>query len=101
GMNAAELRQQAAARGLDNLRFIGRLPAERMPHFFALADALLVHLKRDPLFEITIPSKTLAYLACGRPIIAAVAGDAADIVRDAGAGLVCAPSDPPALARAI
>jgi glycosyltransferase involved in cell wall biosynthesis len=101
GMNAAKLRQQAAARGLDNVRFISQQTAERMPQFFALADTLLVHLKRDPLFEITIPSKTLAYLACGRPIVAAVAGDAADVVRDAGAGLVCAPEDPTALARAI
>jgi colanic acid biosynthesis glycosyl transferase WcaI len=101
GMNATKLRQQAAVQGLDNVRFIGQQPAERMPHFFALADALLVHLKRDPLFEITIPSKTLAYLACGRSIIAAVAGDAADVVRNAGAGLVCAPEDPPALARAV
>lgn len=101
GLAAAELQQQAAARGLGNLRFIGQQPAERMAHFFALADALLVHLKRDPLFEITIPSKTLAYLACGRPIVAAVAGDAAEVVRAAGAGVVCAPEDPAALARTI
>jgi glycosyltransferase involved in cell wall biosynthesis len=101
GLDEPALRRQAAEQQLDNVRFIGRQPAERMPHFFALADLLLVHLKRDPLFEITIPSKTLAYLACGRPIVAAVAGDAADVVRDAGAGMVCPPEDPVALARAV
>jgi glycosyltransferase involved in cell wall biosynthesis len=101
GVDAEPLRQQAIDRGLTNLRFLGRQPVERMPHFFALADALLVHLKHDPLFTITIPSKIVAYLACGRPIIAAVAGDAADIVRHARAGLICAPEDPAALARAI
>jgi colanic acid biosynthesis glycosyl transferase WcaI len=101
GLDAADLRREAAERRLDNVRFIGQQPAEQMPHFFALADVLLTHLKRDPLFEITIPSKTLAYMACGRPILAAVAGDAADVVRDAGAGMVCPPEDPIALARAV
>jgi glycosyltransferase involved in cell wall biosynthesis len=101
GIDVDGLRQMAHERRLPNVRFIGRQPAERMPYFFAWADALLVHLKRDPLFEITIPSKTIAYLACGRPIITCTTGDAADVVRDAGAGLVCAPEDPAALAQAV
>ncbi len=65
--------------------FVGRQPAARMPHFFALADALLIHLKNDPLFTITIPGKTTSCLAClpacVRPIIYAVVGDTAEIVR--------------------
>jgi colanic acid biosynthesis glycosyl transferase WcaI len=101
GLEEASLRQAARERGLENVHFIGRQPAEQMPYFFALADGLLVHLKRDPLFEITIPSKTVAYLACGRPILMAVTGDAAEIVRSAGAGLACPPEDPAALAQAV
>jgi colanic acid biosynthesis glycosyl transferase WcaI len=101
GLEEASLRQAARERGLENVRFIGRQPAEQMPYFFALADGLLVHLKRDPLFEITIPSKTVAYLACGRPILMAVTGDAAEIVRSADAGLACPPEDPAALAQAV
>jgi colanic acid biosynthesis glycosyl transferase WcaI len=101
GIDVERLKQQVAARDLTNVRFIGRQPAERMPHFFAWADALLVHLKRDPLFEITIPSKTIAYLACGRPILCGVAGDAADVVRDAQAGLIVPPQDAGALAQAV
>jgi len=101
GVDEVRLREIAQERGLDNVRFIARQPAERMPYFFALADALLVHLKRDPLFEITIPSKTIAYLACGRPILSCVAGDAAEVVQSAGAGLVCPPEDPAALAQAV
>jgi len=101
GVEEPALRRRAHERGLENVRFLGRQPAAEMPRFYALADALLVHLKRDPLFEITIPSKTLAYLACGRPILAAVSGDAADVVRDAGAGVVCYPEDPEALAAAV
>lgn len=101
GVEEPMLRQKVYERGLENVRFLGRQPAAEMPRFYALADALLVHLKRDPLFEITIPSKTLAYLACGRPILAAVSGDAADVVRDARAGVVCYPEDPEALAAAV
>ncbi len=101
GLDRPELERQVQTRQLTNVRFLPRQPAERMPHFYALADALLVHLKRDPLFEITIPSKTLAYMACGRPILCAVAGDAADVVRSAGAGVTCSPQHPPALAQAV
>jgi colanic acid biosynthesis glycosyl transferase WcaI len=101
GIDVERLKQQAATRQLANVCFIGRQPAERMPHFFAWADALLVHLKRDPLFEITIPSKTIAYLACGRPILCGVAGDAADVVREAQAGLIIPPQDASALAHAV
>ena len=101
GVEEAALRQGAADRGLTNVRFIGRQPAEQMPHFLALADAVLMHLKRHPLFAITIPSKLAAYLACGRPIVCAMEGDTADLVRGAGAGLVCPPEDPQALADAV
>lgn len=101
GVEEARLREQASVMGLDNVRFVGRQPGEQMPHFFALADVLLIHLRRDPLFEITIPSKTVAYLACGRPIVAAVTGDAAEVVQQAAAGLVCPPEDPAALAAAV
>jgi len=101
GVSVKALRQATQERGLSNVRWIDRQPAERMPHWFALADVMLVHLKRDPLFEITIPSKTMAYLACGRPILCAVAGDTADLVRSAGAGITCAPQDSAALAQAV
>ena len=48
-----------------------------------------------------IPTKTLAYLASGRPIIMAMEGAAARLVTDAGAGRVVPPDDPAAMAGAI
>jgi glycosyltransferase involved in cell wall biosynthesis len=101
GVEAETLQRAARERGLDNIRFIAQQKEESMPQFFALADALLVHLKRDPLFEITIPSKTIAYLACGRPILCTVSGDAAEVVREADAGVICAPENPSALAQTV
>lgn len=101
GMEEAALRRRAAELRLTNVRFVAQQPAERMPHFFAWADVLLAHLKRHPLFEITIPGKTLSYLASGRPVLSATVGDAADVVREAGAGRVCPPEDPGALAQSV
>ena len=87
--------------GLRNVRFLPRQAPEAMGRFYALADALLVHLKNDPLFRITIPSKTQAYLYMGKPIIMAVQGDAADLVRQASAGLISPSQNPVALADAV
>ncbi|MFZ5875390.1 MAG: glycosyltransferase family 4 protein [Nitrospirota bacterium] len=93
--------QHARAEGLANVIFKGRKPLETMPSYFSLADVLLVLLKREPIFSLTIPSKLQSYMACGRPIVAAIEGDAAEIVRESGAGVVCAPGDPEGLAEAI
>lgn len=101
GIALADLHRDAERRALTNVRFIARQPAERMSSIFAWADALLVMLKDEPLFSITLPSKMLAYFACGRPIIAALSGDGADIVRETGAGIVCPPGDADALAGAM
>ena len=64
------------------------------------ADVLLVHLRNDPLFEVTIPSKTQAYMAAGKPLLLAVKGDAADLVRRADAGVLAEPENAVALATA-
>ncbi len=101
GVDEPRLRALSEEKGLDNVRFLGRFPQEEMAQLYAIADALLVHLKKNPLFEITIPSKTLAYLACAKPLIMALAGDAADLVESVGAGLSCASEDPSALAAAV
>ena len=68
---------------------------------YALADVLLVHLRDDPLFRITIPHKIFTYLASGKPVLAAVEGDAAAVVESAHAGLTCPSGDPKALADVV
>jgi len=62
---------------------------------------LLVTLKKEPIFALTIPSKIQSYLACGRPIIAALDGEGARIVEESGAGITCSAEDPKALSDAI
>ena len=101
GVAESRLKEIARQQELTNVLFLGRYPVERMPALYALADVLLIHLKDDPLFRITIPSKTYAYLASGKPILAAVAGDTAQLVTEAGAGIACVPEDPEQLVAAI
>jgi glycosyltransferase involved in cell wall biosynthesis len=99
GIEAERLRTAAAEKRLPNVLFLPRRPVSEVGGILNLADVLLVHLKDDPLFRITIPSKIQAYLSAGRPILAAVRGDASDLVRKADAGLCCAPEDPGAIAK--
>jgi colanic acid biosynthesis glycosyl transferase WcaI len=80
---------------------LGRYPAEAMPGFFALADVLLVTLKKDPVFAVTIPSKIQSYLACGRPIVAAVDGEGARVIAESGGGLTVPAGDAEALAGVV
>lgn len=102
GRMASWVRDEVQKRGLNKtVHLLGRFPAEAMPRYFALADVLLVTLRKEPIFSLTIPSKVQSYLACGKPIVAALDGEGARIVREAEAGLTLDPEDGKALADAI
>ncbi|MFM2275746.1 MAG: hypothetical protein RL211_1618 [Pseudomonadota bacterium] len=94
--------QELAARQLTHcIHMLGRFPVERMPSFFMRADALLVCLKKEPIFAMTIPGKLQSYLAVGRPIVAMLDGEGADLLNDSGAGLTCPAGDAAGLANAV
>ncbi len=101
GVDRPRLQQHAEEMALNNVTFLPPRPKESMGEIFEIADALIVHLKGDPLFRITIPSKTQAYLCIGKPIIMAVRGDAATLVEQAGAGILCEPENPQAMSDAV
>lgn len=101
GVDERQLRVTALKLKLANVEFCDRLSAHEISSAFVNADALLLHLGDNPLFAITVPSKTQQYLAMGRPIVAAVNGEAAEILKESGAALVVPAADPIALARAI
>lgn len=89
-------------RGLEKcVHLIGRYPIETMPCFFSLADVLLVTLKNEPIFCFTVPGKVLSYMACAKPIVAAIDGEVARIMQESGSGVACAAENPEALAEAI
>jgi colanic acid biosynthesis glycosyl transferase WcaI len=101
GLDLPALKTKVQEYQLTNVRFIDRQPPTKMADFFAWAGVLLIHLRNDPLFTITVPAKTISYMACGKPILCAVAGDSAEVVRNAGAGLICPPENPQEMAKAI
>lgn len=99
GRAADGVRAEIGRRSLqDQVILLGRHPIERMPAFFRGANALLVSLKRDPLFSMTIPGKVQSYLATGLPLLGMLDGEGAAVIEQAGAGLVCAAGDGEALA---
>ncbi len=100
GVDVEALRAASRAAGAGNIVFLPSRRVTDMAPVFAEADALLVHLRDDPLFLITIPSKTQAYLAMGRPILMGVKGDAADMVKAAAAGITFEPENADSLAEA-
>lgn len=102
GRAAGWVRQEVIRRGLtDSVVLLGRFPVERMPSFYKHADALLVSLKPEPIFSMTIPGKLQSYLAAGIPIVAMLDGEGARVVEQGAAGVVCAAGDSAGLAAAV
>lgn len=95
------MRKEAQRRELNNLHLPGRFPVETMPGFMQKASALLVTLADQEIFKATVPSKVQAYLAAGRPILACLNGEGANIITSAGAGLAVPAENGRALADAI
>jgi glycosyltransferase involved in cell wall biosynthesis len=96
-----QLMAQATSKGLDNVRFHEQVPLDEVPPFLAASDALLVTLSAHPTFASFVPSKLVDFLATGRPVVLAAAGEAARILSRAGGGVVVAPEQPSALAAAV
>jgi colanic acid biosynthesis glycosyl transferase WcaI len=94
--------ERIRTRGLERtVHLLGRYPEQAMPRFFSLADVLLVTLKKDPVFAITIPSKIQSYLASGRPIVAALDGEGARVIDESGGGLAVPAGDADGLAEVV
>lgn len=85
----------------DQVLMLGRFPSERMPSFFQHADALLVSLKDEPIFAMTIPSKLQTYLSAGIPVVAMLNGEGSDVVRESGSGITCRAGDHEGLVKAV
>lgn len=101
GIEVERLRARVGTERLDNVTFLPRVPPSEVGEVLASGDALLVHLRDDPLFRITVPSKTQAYMVAGKPVLMGVAGDATTMVEDADAGVCFAPEDPESMAAAV
>ncbi len=101
GRMAAWARAQVVRRGLGNtVHFLGQHPLDTMPAFFTAADAVLLSLRNEPVFSLTVPGKLQSYLAAGQPVLAMLDGEGCRIIDEAEAGLSCPAGDSGALALA-
>ena len=84
GSELENLKKQA--QGMENIIFYGRKPSEEMPRYYAMADAMLVTLTKDPFISLTLPGKVQTYMAAGKPILAAADGETPMILNKAECG---------------
>ncbi|WP_256011190.1 glycosyltransferase family 4 protein [Desertivirga xinjiangensis] len=102
GRKFSYVQQRIKELGLqDQFHLLGAFSLEMMPDFYACADCLLVSLKREPIFSLTIPSKIQSYLASGKPILASLDGEGARVVQEAKAGLTVEAENPIGLAAKV
>jgi glycosyltransferase involved in cell wall biosynthesis len=100
GADKRRLERRVAQLRLGNVALLPGVPNREMPALLAAADICLVPLREVPLFASFIPSKMFEYLAAGKAVIGSVAGEAAQILAEAGA-VVVPPEDSGSLAAAI
>ncbi|MES9903007.1 MAG: glycosyltransferase family 4 protein [Sedimenticola sp.] len=86
---------------LSKVHVLGSRPIESMPAYFSLADVMLVTLRDAPVMTTTIPGKIQSYLACAKPIVAALNGEGARVIEESGAGISVASADSEGLAAAV
>jgi glycosyltransferase involved in cell wall biosynthesis len=95
------LLSDAARRGLRNVRFLDTVPTSEITPYLVASDVLLVPLRPHPVFQSFVPSKLYDFLACARPVLLAVDGEARDILEASAGGVFCPPGDDRQMARAI
>jgi glycosyltransferase involved in cell wall biosynthesis len=101
GSERNRLREASTARELTNVHFIGPRTPTDVARLYSIATAGLTTLLDSPLFVGTRPARTLATMACQKPVIYSGAGEGASLVEEAGAGLIVAPEDSEALTNAV
>lgn len=100
GRMKEELHRMAVELGLkDTVSFLGRHPTVEMPNFFVHADVMLMSLRDEEIFRLTVPAKTQTYMAFGKPILSMVSGEANNIIMESNCGLVAESSDYVQLAK--
>ena len=87
-------------RGLEETVYsLGRFPAETMSWFFSQADVMLVTLSDDPLFKLYAPAKISSYMSAGKPIVAVLDGEGAEVIKAADCGWTLSAGDAEGFAR--
>ncbi|MCK5329334.1 MAG: glycosyltransferase family 4 protein, partial [Candidatus Latescibacteria bacterium] len=101
GVEKDALLRRKIERSLDRTIFLEAQPHSRMPSIISLSDVCLVPLKKNDLFRNALPSKMFEYMACGRPIVLSIQGEAEILIREANAGIAVEPENAGVIAEAV
>ena len=91
GSHLEKLQNIVKENSFKNIIFWGRKPRGEIYKYLSASNFLIVSLIDKEIFSLTVPAKTQTYIATGKPIIAIIKGEAADIIRENELGLVCNP----------
>lgn len=101
GMYRRTTEEQRVSMKLENLHILPPVPKEEARAYINAADVCLVTLRDIPLFRGAIPTKLIDYMACGKPVLCGVRGEAERLVEEAGAGAIFDADDDLRLSRLI
>lgn len=102
GRSEAWLTEEIKKLKLDkHIYLLGRHPLEEMPNYYHSVDALLVTLKKDPAFAMTIPGKVQSYMASGKPILGMLDGEGNKVINESMGGIACGSGESETLAKNI
>lgn len=101
GATKKSLVAKAKQEGIDNVRFLPSQPKASLPGLLSLAYASIIPLRRLELFKAALPSKMFESMAVGKPLVAALWGEGAELVKTSGSGLVVEPEDAQAMEEAV
>lgn len=101
GSQLEDCQLRAHGLGLENIVFHGRKPLEEMPAYYSASDAMLVTFASSPMGFYTLPRKVQSYLAAGKPVLAALEGEAERVIREAQCGMCCGFEDAKGLAHIV
>ncbi|MBU3809996.1 MAG: glycosyltransferase family 4 protein, partial [Candidatus Phocaeicola faecipullorum] len=85
----------------DTVFTLGRFPIETMPAFLRKADVMLLSLKDNDIFSLTVPAKLQTYMAASKPVVAMINGEARNLIAESDCGLSCPAGDSDGLATNI
>lgn len=101
GSELDSVKQLSCSLDLSNIIFYGRKALSDMPDMYANADAMIVTMKKNDIISMTLPGKIQTYMAAGKPILGAIDGEAAAIIKEAGCGMTCPAEDADGLANIV
>lgn len=101
GSELEKTKRCANERGLDNMFFHGFMPEESLAEYYSMADAMLLTLMDDPVIARTLPRRMQAYMAAGKPVLAAAGESVRQVIWESQCGYCVPPGDSKGLVEAI